>query len=315
MSLLPVEPAWALAERSQEHRWLVTGLWSEQAVGIVGGEPKCCKSFLALDLAVAVASGTPCLRRFAVPRAGRVLLYAAEDALHIVRRRLDGIAVAAGVALADLDIQVITVPVLRLDLIGDRRNLADTVARLQPRLLVLDPFVRLHRIDENASGEVAPLLAYLRELQRRHGVAVTVVHHARKGGGAVRAGQALRGSSEFHAWGDSNLYLRREGEELTLTVEHRAAPPLKPMTVELAQRAHALALEVVDRQEPAPVPQVSLDERIIAALAATDRALPFAELREHCRIRTATLRERIGALSASGRIVKSDGGWRPAGQP
>ena len=48
MSLLPVEPAYRLAERSEEHRWLVTGLWSEQAVGIVGGEPKCCKSFLAL---------------------------------------------------------------------------------------------------------------------------------------------------------------------------------------------------------------------------------------------------------------------------
>ena len=63
MSLLPVEPAWRLAEHAEEHRWLVTGLWSEQAVGIVGGEPKCCKSFLALDLAVAVASGLPCLRR------------------------------------------------------------------------------------------------------------------------------------------------------------------------------------------------------------------------------------------------------------
>jgi len=47
MSLLPVEPAWRLAERAQEHRWLVTGLWAEQAVGIVGGEPKCCKSFLS----------------------------------------------------------------------------------------------------------------------------------------------------------------------------------------------------------------------------------------------------------------------------
>ena len=164
MSQLPVEPAWRLAERAEEHRWLVTGLWSEQAVGIVGGEPKCCKSFLALDLAVAVASGMPCLRRFSVSRAGRVLLFAAEDALHIVRRRLEGIASAAGVALADLDIQVITSPVLRLDLDADRRNLAETVARLQPRLLILDPFVRLHRIDENASGEVAPLLAYLREL-------------------------------------------------------------------------------------------------------------------------------------------------------
>jgi hypothetical protein len=42
MTLLPVEPAYRLAERSEEHRWLVIGLWSEQAVGIVGGEPKCC---------------------------------------------------------------------------------------------------------------------------------------------------------------------------------------------------------------------------------------------------------------------------------
>jgi hypothetical protein len=34
---------------------------------------------------------------------------------------------------------------------------------------------------------------------------VLVVHHARKSAGRMRAGQALRGSSEFHAWGDSNL--------------------------------------------------------------------------------------------------------------
>jgi hypothetical protein len=312
MSLLPVEPAWRLAERAEEHRWLVTGLWAEQAVGIVGGEPKCCKSFLALDLAVAVASGMPCLRRFPVSRAGRVLLFAAEDALHIVRRRLEGIAAAAGVALTDLDIQVITAPVLRLDLDADRRNLAETVARLQPRLLILDPFVRLHRIDENASGEVAPLLAYLRELQRRHGMAVLVVHHARKGG-AVRAGQALRGSSEFHAWGDSNLYLRRTGDELSLAIEHRAAPSPKPVTIELAQRGDALALEVADRREPAAPTSSSLDDRIIATLAETDRALPFAELRASCRVRTATLYERLAALATAGRIIKNGDSYRPAG--
>ena len=312
MTLLPVEPAWRLAERAEEHRWLVTGLWSEQAVGIVGGEPKCCKSFLALDLAVAVASGTPCLRRFAVSRAGRVLLFAAEDALHIVRRRLEGICAAAGLALADLDIQVITAPILRLDLDADRRNLADTVARLLPRLLILDPFVRLHRIDENASGEVAPLLAFLRELQRRHGTAVLVVHHARKGGGGVRAGQALRGSSEFHAWGDSNLYLRRNGDEIGLSVEHRAAPSPKPLTIELAQRGDALALEVADRGEPVTPAPSSLDERITAILASADQPIPFAELRSQVRVRAATLLERIGALCADGRIVKTNGGYRLA---
>jgi hypothetical protein len=312
MTLLPVEPAYRLAERSEEHRWLVTGLWSEQAVGIVGGEPKCCKSFLALDLAVAVAAGVPCLRRFAVPRAGRVLLFAAEDALHIVRRRLEGISAAAGVALANLDIQVITAPTVRLDLDADRRNLAETVARLQPRLLILDPFVRLHRIDENASGEVAPLLAYLRELQRRHDVAVLVVHHAKKGGGGVRAGQALRGSSEFHAWGDSNLYLRRDGDDLSLSVEHRAAPSMTPITIELAQRGTALALEVVDRRDPATPPPSSLDERITATLAGADAALPFAELRACCRVRATTLYERLAVLAETGRVVKTDEGYRLA---
>ena len=312
MSVLPVEPAWRLAERAEEHRWLVTGLWAEQAVGIVGGEPKCCKSFLALDLAVAVASGMPCLRRFSVSRAGRVLLFAAEDALHIVRRRLEGIASAAGVALADLDIQVITSPVLRLDLDADRRNLAETVARLQPRLLILDPFVRLHRIDENASGEVAPLLAYLRELQRRHGTAVLVVHHAKKGGGGLRAGQALRGSSEFHAWGDSNLYLRRDGDDLSLSVEHRAAPSPKPLTIERAQRGDALALEVADRREPATPAPSSHDDRIMAILVEADQPVPFAELRSQCRVRAISLHERIGVLCAAGRIVKIDGGFRLA---
>ncbi len=314
MRLLPVAPAWRLAEGVPEQRWLVTDLWSEEAVGIVGGEPKCCKSFLALDLAVAVAAGVPCLRRYAVPHSGRVLLYAAEDALATVRRRLEGIAAAAGVELADLDIQVITAPTLRLDLDADRRSLALTVAKLQPRLLILDPFVRLHRIDENASGEVAPLLAYLRELQRRHHVAVLVVHHAKKGAGRARAGQALRGSSEFHAWGDSNLYLRREGDTLTLTVEHRAAPSQKPMRIELVEAAEALALQVADRSEPATPAPSSLDERIASALADAASPLPFGELRSKCRVRSATLYERLAALTATGRIVKAgDGGYRLVG--
>ena len=116
------------ASGSSRSSCVIEGLWSEEAVGIIGGEPKCCKSFLALDLAVAVAAGVPCLRRFAVSRPGRVLLYPAEDALHIVRRRLEGICAAAGIALAELDVQVITAPSLRLDLEADRARLDETVA-------------------------------------------------------------------------------------------------------------------------------------------------------------------------------------------
>ena len=164
------------------------------------------------------------------------------------------------------------------------------------------------------------MLAYLRELQRRHGTAVLVVHHAKKGG-AVRAGQALRGSSEFHAscrrrassaTGDSNLYLRRTGDDLSLAIEHRAAPSPKPFAIELAQRGDALALEVVDRGIPVDPTPISLDDRIIAVLADADQPIPFAELRALARVRTATLRERIAALCGNGRICRIDGGYRLA---
>jgi hypothetical protein len=311
MSMLSFTPAYGLPIQPQQQRWLVTDLWSELAVGIVGGQPKSFKTFLALDLAVSVASGAPCLRRFPVARPGRVLLYAAEDALDTVRQRLEGICAAAGVKLTELDVLVITETSVRLDIEAVRRRLEETIAKLSPRLLLLDPFVRLHRIDENASGEVAPLLAYLRELQRRYAVAVLLVHHAKKGAERARGGQALRGSSEFHAWGDSNLYLHRQCDDtLTLTVEHRAAPSPPVLTLELAKHAHAVALQIVERSAPTKLLPASVDERIITALTDIDHALPFDELRALCRTRSATVYQRLERLVAAGRLVKSHNGYR-----
>ena len=313
---LPVSRAADLDPRPPERRWLIEDLWGDEAVGIVGGEPKCCKSFLALDMAVAVASGAPCLRRFAALRTGPVLLFAAEDALGVVRRRLDGICAAAGVALAALDLDVITAPALRIDTPGDQARLADTVAALRPTLLILDPFVRLHRVDENVCSEVAPLLAYLRDLQRRFALAVAVVHHARKGAGRARAGQALRGSSEFHAWTDSSLFLRRNQDALTLTIEHRAEQSHGPIPVHLAADGAALALTAVPAQissapslpEPAETPA----QRIEAALADLDAAVTLDDLRRACRMRTQTLCDALADLVGVGRVLKSEAGYRLA---
>lgn len=309
MKLFPTEAAHRLARIEPEHHWLVEELWAENAVGIVGGEPKTCKSFLALDLAVSVASGRPCLGRFEVAHAGRVLLFAAEDAQHVVRARLEGIARARGAALDSLDIHVITATTVRLDLADDRERLRNTVAVLRPRLLVLDPFVRLHRIDENASGEVAPLLAFLRELNREHELAVVLVHHARKGGSSARAGQALRGSSEFHAWGDSNLYLRRTGDALELAVEHRAARGIDPLVLELGPEEERLALRVTTAapaRPTAPEPH----ERIVAALRNAPAPLRVAELRRACRMRTQTLVGALRELTEQGLVEQTDDGYR-----
>jgi hypothetical protein len=313
MTALPVRPAHQLEILSAEQRWLIEGLWGAEAVGIVGGEPKCCKSFLALDMAVAVASATPCLRRFPVMHPGRVLLFAAEDAPAIVRQRLDGICAATGLHLVDLDLQVITAPTLRLDVEMDRNRLEDTVRALRPALLVLDPFVRLHRVDENVSAEVAPLLDYLRGLQRRYQTAVVLVHHARKGGAHLRAGQALRGSSELHAWGDSNLYLRRtgEGDTLALVIEHRAAAGSEGLTLHLLARGDGLALHIDDQPAPSasPPPDNPLD-RLETILATATGPLSLKALRSAAKMRAATVSDALAALVTQGRASRSDKGYR-----
>jgi hypothetical protein len=309
---LPVCRAAELGARAPEQRWLVERLWAERAVGIVGGEPKCCKSFLALDLAVAVASGRACLRRYVVREPGPVLLFAAEDALHVVRERVAGICAAAGVDFDALPLHVITAPTVRLDVPRDQQRLRSTVEELRPRLLVLDPFVRLHRVDENAAADVAPLLAYLRQLERELGTAVLLVHHARKGAAHARAGQALRGSSELHAWGDSNLYLRRRGEALLLAVEHRAAPPIEALALELHAHESSLALRIVEDvtvAEPAP-DEPSVSGRVEQALAALDEPVTRRDLRAACRMRMATLCQALNELVAQGRVLECDGRYR-----
>ena len=235
MNPFPVQRASQLASSGPQTQWLVEDLWTEQAVGILGGEPKCCKSFLALDVAVSVASGTACLRQFPVRRSGPVLLFPAEDSLAVVRQRLEGIAAAAQVSFASLPVQVITAPSLRLDTATDRLRLSQTVQEQHPVLLVLDPLIRLHRVDENDATQIAALLSYLRELQRQFQLAVMLVHHARKDSQSSRPGQALRGSSELHGWGDSNLYLRRKGSQLTLSTEHRAAPSRDHIPLQLTR--------------------------------------------------------------------------------
>lgn len=299
--MLHVEKACDLSRLPEERRWLIEGLWGEQAVGIVGGEPKSFKSFTALDMAVSVASATPCLTRFQVASPGRVLLFAAEDSLPMVRQRLEGIARLRRLDFASLDVCVITEPVVRLDLERDRRALLETVARWRPRLLVLDPFVRLHRIDENAVAEVAPLLAYLRELQRQHEMAVLLVHHARKGASHVRGGQALRGSSELHAWGDSNLYLRRKDDTVSLTIEHRAAPSPEPLQLELASHQDAVALRVLQAAKaPELVAPAAPTERIREALQKATTPLSRRQLRELCQIRTASLSQALSELTEHG---------------
>lgn len=297
---LPVVRLGRIEPAPERQRWLIQDLWAEGAVGCIGGTPKSGKTWLALEMAVAVASGRPCLGRFAVPRRGPVLLYAAEDTPTALRDRGVELAAARKLDLDSLAVGLITEPALRLDVNLHRLRLDATLDRVKPRLLVLDPLVRLHRADENSSSEISELLGFLRELQRAHDVAIAVVHHVRKSG-AGQPGQALRGSGDLHAWGDSNLYLLRRREGLELHAEHRSHPAPEPLSIELM--SDPTRLELRDA-EPDPSP---LDEAVLAALGPD--TLSRTALRATVKVRNERLGDALARLERAGRVLRTEGGW------
>jgi hypothetical protein len=306
---LPVVRVAELPCEELAERWLVEQLWCASAVGVIGGAPKCAKTWLGLDMALSVATGTPCLGRYAVPEPGPVLIYLAEDALRTVRERIEGMARHRGLDLDGVEIHVITVPVLRLDHDRDRTRLWETVRRLRPRLLVLDPLVRLHGIDENHAGDVAELLGYLRSLQRQLGLSVLLVHHTRKNAAdGVAAGQGLRGSGDIHAFGDSNLYLRRTEEHLILSSEHRAAPASPPVHLELVvSNTGTTHLEVIAGPDH---PNVRGLEDQLLDLLAQDQVLTRTRLRESLAVKNERLGTALESLERAGKITRTAGGWR-----
>lgn len=308
---LPVVHAAQLEDASPQRCWLVERLWARAAVGVLAGAPKLGKTWLGLDLALSVASATPCLDTFAIHDPGPVLLYLAEDAAPTIKARLRGLCRHRGLQLERVPVWLIAVPTLRLDLDRDQQRLHDTVAALRPRLLLLDPFVRLHStaVNENDAGDVSALLAYLRGLQRAFDLALIVVHHTRKNGRPGGGGENLRGSGDFFAWLDSGLHLHRQQDRLVLTVQHRAAVAPAALTLRLhtsddAQDTH---LEVVDPPTSAADLSQDLAPDVLAALG--QQPLTRAQLRARLRVRNQRLGVTLARLAQEGRIGRQQDQW------
>lgn len=306
---LPVAQAGALPTQPPDKAWLVRHLWSHGAVGLISGHPKIGKSFLGLDLAVSVASGTDCLGAFPVEAPGPVLAFLAEDPLPRVRERIASLCARRHLPLGRIPLHVITAASLRLDDPGDRERLTATVTHLAPRLLLLDPLVRLHAGDENDARYIAQLLGFLRTLSRQHELAIALVHHMSKKN-RRHLGQSLRGSSDLWAWTDSAAYLTRARDQILLTLEHRSAPAPDPIALILATdtggaNPHLRRASI----DEAVTPSDSLADRLLRLLRAATAPVSRVALRRQLGVKNLHLGQALTALEEDRVIARTPAGW------
>ena len=158
-------------------RWVVPGMVPE-GVALLAGKPKLGKSWLAMGLCVAVASGGVAFGNVRVEK-GSALYLALEDNERRLQFRLKKILARTEVP----DGLHYSVECPRLDEGGVEAVEGWLRSRPDARLVVIDTLAKIRprqRRGANAYQEDYEALEALLPLAARHNVAVLVVHHLRK---------------------------------------------------------------------------------------------------------------------------------------
>jgi len=224
--------------------WLIEGWLAKDSLAGLVGPSGSCKSFLAVDWACRVATGTP-WNGAAVER-GAVFVLAGEGR-NGLRKRIEGWSQHTGVSINGAPLYLST----SLPPMTDQLNALQVIAEIdalaeeaffgaggsEPALIVIDTVARaMAGKNENSAQDMGELVQVMDWLKERWKATVLAVHHT----GHEASGRA-RGSSSFYAALDSEVVLKPgkpDGLTLTATKCKDWQPPLplalKPQPVEFA---------------------------------------------------------------------------------
>jgi hypothetical protein len=178
--------------------FLVALLIETSVLALIFGDPGCGKSFIAIDLALCVATGTP-FHGHAVKRGP--VFYIAGEGFNGLARRFAAWSKARGVDIKGAPLFVSTRPAQFLDA-GSAKAVAEAVQGLAaqhgaPALIVIDTLARnFGPGDENSTSEMGQFIAAIDDLKAQfRGCAVLIVHHTGHGDKQrARGAMALKGA-------------------------------------------------------------------------------------------------------------------------
>jgi RecA/RadA recombinase len=159
--------------------WIIKGILPKDELGIIFGASGSGKSFVALDMACAIARGVDWWGRRTTP--GKVVIVAAEGGSGY-RKRLRAYATYHGLSEQEFDnIRVVIAAPNFLE--GD--DVAEVIAEIKSHgdvtALILDTLAQVTPgANENTSEDMGQALANIKTMHRATGVMPLVVHHAGK---------------------------------------------------------------------------------------------------------------------------------------
>ena len=225
-----------MAHPPQEPAPLVTGVFGVGEGIIWGGQPNVGKTWIALDLALAVATGTPFLHHFEVPQSHPVLMIDEEGSQWNNYRRfemmLEGRRVGSTI---DIPIHVSIGRGVRLDTPQGITIMQRMLERYRPKLVIMDSLVRMHGGDENSSRSMADFFHLTKQIMTTYETSILFTHHVRKPSlESNDPGDLIRGSTDIRGWPDviHVFQATEDSTEITAhTVKQRNRARMDPFSI------------------------------------------------------------------------------------
>lgn len=234
--VLLVKPSELVRSKDPQGDWLVPGIIERGTRGLVVAPPKCGKSLLFLDMAVALASQQGFLGAVPYSRPVKCAIISREDGPDLVWRRLSQLASGRGVYMPQIDpyIRVNTVEQsanFHVDVQADLEEMASWLRAAEIEFVVVDVLNRLHFGEENSTDSMTKVMLKFDELAELSGAQVCVIHHAGRTGNS-------RGSSSIEGWADFIVKLEADSQDeslKTVTIRTKASGAVKPRHVQYWQ--------------------------------------------------------------------------------
>jgi hypothetical protein len=187
---------------------LVEGWLYKDTLAWIGGKPGHCKSFVAVELACCVGTGTPW--HWNPVAKGKVLYLIAEGVAGLAQRFR---AWADEQTTKVTDVIFLPLPLRLADPAStDVLAFARVLAEYKPDLVIIDTQARVTvGADENSSKDMGQFVEALGKLREQISATVLVVHHE------PRNAENLRGSIALEGAADTILRVYKDGTQVTVS--------------------------------------------------------------------------------------------------
>jgi hypothetical protein len=174
-------------------------------------------SWLAVDLAIALATATPWLN-MDVKNKVRAALITREDNPNLTKWRMRRLIQGRNLSEDDLGDRLYVnsrdqSPVFKLDVPEQLSEMMVALKQFQPEVVILDVLNVLHSGEENDNTEMRKILDHAQLMSEETKAGVCVLHHFNKDQKNGRLTQRIRGASAIAGWAEYVIGIHRQSEE------------------------------------------------------------------------------------------------------